>query len=542
MRISNKNSKIDKAMKQDNENNDSNNIKIINDNNHDNNIKINNDNNYDNKNIKMNVDNNNNTNNSNNSNNNNNIKINNDDNSDNKNIKMNVDNDNNKNNNKNNNTNNDKPNKKRRSTFTVLFYVNRDKVKQNGLCPVMGRITIDTKVAQFSTKTDIDSTLWDTKTGRAIGKSSQSILVNRAIDRLTHEINKAYTELVDKQGYVTAELVKNALYGIGRKQEMLLKLFDEHNLEFKLRVGVNRVENTYSFYLLSYRHLFNFIKQKYGMEDIALDKLKLNFIDAYDFYLRVVRQMTQNTILGHLIVLKKMIRRAVHQGILKGDPFVNYVAEQPEKLCRHLKSEEIDKIMQVHIESKKVCHTRDMFVFCCFTGLAYSDIRNLSQGNITTQLDGSLWISIKRQKTKGECNIRLLDIPKQIIDKYRNDRKSDKIFNMISLASICRNLEKIAVLCGIEHITFHMARHNFGTHITLSQGVPIETVSRMMGHRSIATTQIYAKITNKKVNEDMKLLSERITDKYAVFEDKTMPIGIKLNQNFKRNKEKQQEK
>ena len=272
---------------------------------------------------------------------NNNIKINNDNNHDNKYVKMNVD--------KNNNTNNDNINKKRRSTFTVLFYVNRDKVKQNGLCPVMGRITIDTKVAQFSTKTDIYSTLWDTKAGRAIGKSIQAILVNRAIDRLTQEINKFYVELVDKHGYVTAELVKNALYGIGRKQDMLLKLFNEHNQEFKLRVGVNRVEDTYSSYLRSYRHLFNFIRQKYEIEDIALDKLNLNFIDAYDFYLRVDRQMTQNTILGHLIILKKMIRRTIHQGILNRDPFVNYIAEQPEKMCRHLKSEEIDKIMQVLI-------------------------------------------------------------------------------------------------------------------------------------------------------------------------------------------------
>ncbi|HEY5507099.1 MAG TPA: Arm DNA-binding domain-containing protein, partial [Paludibacter sp.] len=204
-------------MKQDSENNNNNkinidnnyvnNIKTNNDNNHDDNIKINNDNNYDNKN-------------------------------DNKNVNKNVE--------KNSNTKNDNLNKKRRSTFTVLFYVNRDKVKQNGLCPVMGRITIDTKVAQFSTKADVDSTLWDTKAGRAIGKSNQAILVNRAIDRLSQEINKFYIEMVDKQGYVTAELVKNALYGIGRKQEMLLKLFNEHNQEFKLRVGVNRVEDTYS--------------------------------------------------------------------------------------------------------------------------------------------------------------------------------------------------------------------------------------------------------------------------------------------------------
>ena len=212
---------------------------------------------------------------------------------------MNTNNDKNNSNNNNNSNSNHNPNKKRRSTFTVLFYVNRDKVKQNGLCPVMGRITIDTKVAQFSAKTDIDSTLWDTKTGRAIGKSNQSILVNRVIDRLTQEINKFYTEMVDRQGYVTAELVKNALHGIGRKQVMLLKLFEEHNQEFKLRVGVNRVEDTYSFYLLSYRHLFSFIKQKYDMEDIAFDRLNLNFIDAYDYYLRVDRQMNQNTILGN---------------------------------------------------------------------------------------------------------------------------------------------------------------------------------------------------------------------------------------------------
>ena len=240
MRISNKNSEIDKAMKQYNGNNNNNNkinidnnyvnnTKTNNDNNHDNNIKINNDNNYDNKNV-------------------------------NKYVKMNVDNNNNNNNNNNTNNNknskNDNLNKKRRSTFTVLFYVNRDKVKQNGLCPVMGRITIDTKVAQFSTKTDVDSTLWDTKAGRAVGKSSQAILVNRAIDRLTQEINKFYTEMVDGQGYVTAELVKNALNGIGRKQDMLLKLFNEHNQEFKLRVGVNRVEDTYSSYLRSYGHLF----------------------------------------------------------------------------------------------------------------------------------------------------------------------------------------------------------------------------------------------------------------------------------------------
>lgn len=428
-------------------------------------------------------------------------------------------------------------NKKRRSTFAVLFYLNRAKIKKNGLCPVMGRITIDTQVAQFSAKTDADPDTWDAKAGRSIGRNRQSLEINRTLNRMEQKINGYYTEIVETQGYVTAELVKNALNGIGRKADMLLKLFTEHNEEFKLRIGVNRVQATYYMYLLSYRHLSNFIKQKYYTDDIPLRQLNLNFIDAYDFYLRVDRQMKPHTVSGHIITLKKMTRRAVNQGTLKRDPFGSYLAEQSEKLCRHLKAEEIDRIMQVNIASKQVCHTRDMFIFSTFTGLAYSDMRNLSEKHLRTESDGSLWICINRQKTKTESNIRLLDIPKQIIEKYRPERKSDKIFNMIHLGCICNNLRKIEKLCDIEHITFHMARHNFGTHITLSQGVPIETVSRMMGHQSIATTQIYAKITNQKVNEDMKLLSNRLTDKYSVFEDAAMPVGIKLNQNFKSNKQ-----
>jgi site-specific recombinase XerD len=311
--------------------------------------------------------------------------------------------------------------------------------------------------------------------------------------------------------------VKNALNGIGNKADTLLKLFAEHNEEFKYRVGINRVKNTLYIYTLSYRHLAAFIRQKYETDDIALRKLNLPFIEAYDFYLRAEKQMAQNSISIHIIILKKIIKRAIRQGTLKSDPFFAYVLEQADKKCRHLKAEEIEKIMQVHIKSKRVCHTRDMFVFSCFTGLAYSDLRNLSEKNLKTGEDGGMWLYFKRQKTDTPCYVRLLEIPRLIIEKYSNERKSDKLFNTVACSCISDNLKKISQRCNIEHITFHMARHNFGTHITLSQGVPIETVSKMMGHRSITTTQIYAKITNQKVNEDMKQLSERLADRYTIF-------------------------
>ena len=427
--------------------------------------------------------------------------------------------------------------KRLRSTFSVMFYINKTKIKKTGMCQVLGRITVDTGVAQIGTKVEIAPDLWDGKAGRAIGKSKQSLQVNRTIDLLFEKISAHYGDLVDNRGFVTAEMVKNTLNGIGRKQETLLKLFEEHNEEFAKRIGVNRVKETLEHYQRGYTLLKMFIEEKCEAEDVTLRSLTITFIDSFDLWLRVDRLMAQSTISGHLINLKKIVRRAVSQGTIKRDPFITFIPEQPPGKCRHLKTEEIDKLMEVHIDDKhpKVRHTRDMFIFSTFTGLAHSDLKNLSEKHLITEKDGSLWIRINRQKTGTESNIRLLDIPKQIIERYRHERKGDRIFNVATIANMCNHFRKLEKLCGIEHITFHMARHNFGTHITLAQGVPIETVSRMMGHSSISTTQIYAKITDKKLHEDGKRLSGRITGKYNIFEDEQMPIGIKLNDSFRLN-------
>jgi site-specific recombinase XerD len=424
---------------------------------------------------------------------------------------------------------------KHRSTFAVMFYINRTKTKKDGMCQLLCRVTIDTSVAQIGTKIMVDPSLWDGKAGRAAGKSKNAVAVNRVIDKLIGEITAHYREFRASLGFVTAELVKNALKGIGRKQITLMKLFQEHNEEFEKRVGVDRVQATLDHYLRSYELLEIFLREKYDVEEVTLRSLSLTFIDAFDLFLRQDRLMAQHTISGHLINLKKIVRRAVSQGTLIRDPFVTFIPEQPERKCRHLKAGELDRLMNVHIDSKSLRHTRDMFIFSTFTGLAYADLFNLSEEHLKTGADGSLWIKINRQKTKTECNIRLLEIPRQIIEKYRHERKSSKIFNVKTLAVMCNHFRKIEKMCNIERITFHMARHNFGTHITLSQGVPIETVSRMMGHSSITTTQIYARITDTKVNDDMKALSGHISDKYSLYEDELMPVGIRNTDNFRLN-------
>jgi Site-specific recombinase XerD len=403
------------------------------------------------------------------------------------------------------------------STFAVLFYINRQKIKKNGMCPLMGRISINAEVAQFSVGIDIDPSLWDAKTYRMTGKSRHAGETNYQIGQLAGKINRYYQQILDEQGYITAELVKNAVSGIGRKKENLLELFHEHNEEYVKQIGVTRSKGSIKTYEAVYKQVGRFLLVYYGMKDLPLRQLELSFIEKFDSYLRIELGFTAYTVSTYTIILRKMIRRAISQGILHKNPFAAYIPEQPPRKRRHMTLEELEKFMNVSIAPKHLSTTRDMFIFSTFTGLSYADMCNLSEENIHKGRNGSLWIEIDRQKTGVRCNIPLLDIPLQILEKYKPERKGDKIFNMPSSTCIQVNLKKIAKLCGIEKaITYHQSRHNFGTLITLSRGVPLETVSQMMGHKCIRTTQIYAKMTRQKVNEDVKKISDRIGKKYKL--------------------------
>lgn len=434
----------------------------------------------------------------------------------------------------------------KRSTFATLFYLNTSKPRKDGTCPIIGRITIDAKSVQFSTKINLSPSDWDSKKGRAKKERKELAQINKTLDRLEEEVKGHYSQIVEIEGYVTAERVKNALNGIGAKATNLLQLFQQHNEEFEKRVGVNRVYSTYYLYLLVYKHLSNFIQSHYQANDMALISLNHKFINDYDFYLRVEKKMTAHTVMNHIIILKKMIRRAINQGTLKRNPFINFVAETPIRLYRHLTEDEFQKMLTTPIESYRYSRTRDWFVFSSFTGLSYADMCTLSINNLKEEQDGSIWIKIPRQKTGTICSIKLLSIPLRIIKKYEKERKSDKVFNMTNRASLSVNMKGLAKICGIERdLTYHMSRHTYGTLMGVSQGVPIETVCKLMGHRSIQTTQIYAKITDQKVNEDMKQLFTKVSGKYQVTESditsevahKKFPHWKKVNEIFPEDKE-----
>jgi integrase len=383
----------------------------------------------------------------------------------------------------------------------------------------MGRISVDGKSTAFSTGMDILPDEWNASDGLAIGK--QNAPINKQIEDFKTELELHYKNMVGKNGYVTAEYLKNAIRGIGTHSNTLLQEFAEYLEEFRKGIGVNKTYHTYRMYLVAYNHLRDFISFKYGVEDVFFPQVDFSFVEAYDYYLKIDREMTPRTVENYIVPFRRIIRRAINKGMVRQDPFFNYVPTRVRPKRRWLSNEEIERIMKTPIANQSRNFARDMFILSCFTGLSYIDVRNLRESNIQEMEDGSQWIIINRQKTGTASYIPLLDIPMRIIKKYRGTGKDGKLFNVMNNSYINRHLKDIAKAAGIDkHVSYHEARHSFSTSVCLSQGVPIETLSQMLGHLSIKTTQIYAEVTRTKINEDMTKLAQHIEGKYELADDK----------------------
>lgn len=399
-----------------------------------------------------------------------------------------------------------------KSTFSTIFYLKRQAARKDGTVPVMGRITVDGTQTQFSCKITIDPKVWDTKSGRATGRSAAAIEANRMLDNMRVSINKHYREIMDRDNYVTAEKVKNAFLGLEHRCRTLLQVFKQHNEDYeKMYEAGMKAKATLLKYQCVYRHLEEFIYQRYHVRDIALKELTPAFISDFDIFLRTEKNCCTNTVWLYLCPLRTMVSIAISNEWLSRDPFRDYEVKKEQTTRYFLTKDEIRQLMDGKLKNAKQELYRDLFVFCIFTGLSFSDMRNLSEENIRTYFDEHLWISINRQKTGVQSNIRLLDIPKKILEKYRGLREDGKIFTVPHYMTCLYGIRAVAKRCGIKkHLTWHMSRHTMATEICLTNGVPIETVSSILGHKNITTTQIYAKITKEKLNQDMENLSTRL--------------------------------
>ncbi len=398
-----------------------------------------------------------------------------------------------------------------RSTFRILFYLKRNAPKSNGLVPVMCRITVNGKISQFSCKLDVDEKHWDVKTGRMTGRSVVALEANRMLDKIRVGINKAYQDICDKDNYVTAEKVRNAFLGMGMNHETLLAVFRQHNEDYAKQVGKIKSQRSYWKYCTVYNHLSEFIRQRYKVSDIALKELAPAFITDFELFLRTEKNHCTNTIWSYMMPFKRIIYMSINNGWLQRDPFYAYSITKEETKRGFLSKEEIKMLIEGSFKKKSYELIRDLFIFCCFTGLSWTDMANLTKENLQISFDGHLWIKTNRQKTGTETNLRLLEVPLRIIKKYEGCSEDGKLLPVPCYPNCKNGIKVIAKKCGIEkNVTWHTARHSFATTVCLSNDMPIETLSKMLGHRSIRTTQIYAKITAEKVSNDMEKLSQAL--------------------------------
>lgn len=407
----------------------------------------------------------------------------------------------------------------------VSFYIKRESrleksnPKEHVSYLIIGKIIIGNSIAQFSSKLSVPEHLWNVKSGRAIGKSRIAVELNREINKINLLIHSHYKEILHRTGKVTAIEVKNAFQGIATTQKTLLDHFKDMTEEFRQRIGIDRSANTYPKYNVAYKNLKHFLKEKYHVEDIPLTQLDLPFIEAYDYYLRLERKLKAESIVSIVALLLKAVRIALHRNMITYPPFLGYKLGKPEFIQLTLSAEELERLISTPLKSPSQSFIRDLFVFAAFTGLSFIDLKQLTWKHIITEEDGSLWISMSRQKTDIPFNVKLLNIPVRIIEKYKGisgTGKDDTVFKVLSHRRISDALKTIAKHCNITtNISFHIARHCFASQICLSQGVPIESVSRMMGHRNIQTTQRYARVNNEKIGNDMKALSNRLTNKFT---------------------------
>ncbi len=403
----------------------------------------------------------------------------------------------------------------------MLFYINRSKAKLNGQCPVMLRVTINGKNVALRIKRYIHPDDWDPIRGMAVGKSANIQSLNVYIDAIRAKAYNKYTEQLSLHDDVTPAMLRDAILGINSaRPKYLIEEWGNFCADLKMMIGKGTSYPNYQKYNTCKTFMQDFLQKEYQTSDVTLKSINRHLITQFELYLRTVRSCNYNTTIKYLQNFKKIVMIGFKNGWIKLNPFADIKLTCEEVDRPYLTEAELSGLMEKQFTVPRLEQVRDMFVFSCFTGLAYIDVQKLTKGEMEQTPDGRFWIKTRRQKTNAKAHIPLLPVAMSIIKKYSKFESlsiNDKIIPIISNQKMNAYLKEVANLCGIEkHLSFHIARHTFATTVTMMNGVPIETVSRMLGHKNIRSTQHYAKIVDTKIGEDMFKL-ENILDKKLSF-------------------------
>lgn len=347
-----------------------------------------------------------------------------------------------------------------KSTFSILFYIKRNEPRKDGTVIIMCRITIDGIRSQFSSKLLVHPDLWDNKNGRAKAVSIQTRNLNRTLDSIQGTLTMHYNRLMNVEGYVRPETIRNIFLGHEEKGKTLISFFEKHNEQYKLKVGTTTTWTTYTKYELTKSRILEFLKKQYNVSDIPIKEVTTVFLQDFYLFLRNTHGSGNNNAMKNMQRLRAVFNYAKNSGTIFIDPFGNFKMSFEKADRCYLEKEEIDIIYNKHFSSERLEKVRDVFIFSCYSGLSYSDLRDLKQENITRSFDGNLWITSKRNKTGIRFNVRLFDIPIEIIQKYEEKQKDGRLLPMISNQNMNEYLHEIAEICKInKKITCHVARH-----------------------------------------------------------------------------------
>lgn len=395
-------------------------------------------------------------------------------------------------------------------TFKSLFILRKPQ-NSSTLSHIYLRVTINGIQKEISTGLKCPKNKWNQNSGRIDSKKEEFQAINLELDLIQQKVFEAKVNIVASEKELTADSIIDAVLGRNKTKEItLISVFQEHNDRFAELVGIEVTHTTWVRYKTTMEHVSNFIQLKYGASDIPVKDINFEFVEGFDHYLKTIKACNTNTTGRYMTNFKKIVTQCLKRGYITRDPFYGFKIKKIEPKRNVLTKEEINQLAEKQFSVERLEHVRDVFLFCCYTGLAYIDIKQLKVSNIQIGIDGEDWIFTSRQKTDVDTRVPLLPVAKALIEKYRNNAQC-KIYGTVlpvpSNQKMNAYLKEVGDLCDIKKpLTTHLARHTFATTITLSNGVPIETVSKLLGHKNIKTTQHYAKILDLKVSHDIGAL------------------------------------
>lgn len=402
-----------------------------------------------------------------------------------------------------------------KAKITLHIYAKTTKANAAGQLPIYIRLTIDGQRFEFSSKKFIEKSKWSPELSKMKGSTEEARTINNYLDLMKSKVFDIQMELIHKNEELSLENFKSRILGTHQRERMIIPIYQNHNDKINELVGNGYAYGTLERFKISLKHLQEFILWKYNVADININKIDYAFVTEFEFYLRSVKKCNNNTAVKYVRNFRKIIKICLDNDWLDKNPCSRYEGKMKEVERDFLTEEELNRIYNKRFSSERLNLVKDIFIFSCYTGLAYVDVKGLKKDHIAIGIDGEKWIFKNRQKTDTKSKIPVLPIAQEIIQKYADHPKclnEDNILPILTNQKMNAYLKEVADLCDIpKEITFHMARHTFATSVTLTNGVPIETVSKMLGHKNIQTTQHYAKILDKKVSEDMQVLRDKFS-------------------------------